>query len=732
MSTYYAHSLPGQPEDKWQKLDNHLRQVAEKAAEFAEPFQSSDWAWDAGWLHDLGKATNAFQGYLKKQNGLDDSEYDADGSVSNHASAGAAYAQDRMGLAGRILAYILAGHHAGLPDWDSAETGNAALSIRVEEGRSNLALIPSFAESISANLRPLVKPPAYVKAENAHLWIRMIFSCLIDADRLNTEQFCSPERYASRGQFPTLGNLAPSLFQALETLEREAPKTEVNAIRSEIRRACEAMSGDAPGLFSLTVPTGGGKTLSAMAFAMRHAMRHGKRRIIYVIPYTSIIEQTAKTLGKIFGPENVVEHHSNLDPARGSPRADMAAENWDAPIIVTTSVQFFESLYAAKTSAARKLHNIANSVVILDEAQMLPPELLTPCVEAINALVTCFGVTLILATATQPALPKLLPARPLIPVDQNLYSRLRRTRISLPSDWQARTTWPELASRLITHEQVLCIVNTRRDCHDLFALMPTGTLHLSALMCGEHRSEVIADIKRRLHAGEPCRVISTQLVEAGVDIDFPVVYRALAGLDSIAQAAGRCNREGKLNASGSLGEVHVFIPPKSAPLGLLRKGEDTMREMPAVAGFDPQEPACYTRYFENYYARLNATTGRPGSKIVFNLDLIRDYNPSIRLPFRTAGHEFRMIDDAQQAVFVRWGKNDKWLAELRSFGPTRQNLRALQRSCVNLPRRHIVALRAQGLIEEVQPDFWLWIGKYDKITGLDLFGVGFKPDEMIT
>ncbi len=728
MTDFYAHSLKGEPPEKWQRLVDHLRQVAEMAAEFAAAFKSADWAWNAGWLHDVGKATNAFQGYLMRQNDLDDAGYDADSSVSNHASAGAAYAQDQLKMPGKILAYVLAGHHAGLPDWDSGETGNAALSIRLKEGRQNLATIPDYATRISAKLRPLARPPDYVSRENAHFWMRMIFSCLVDADRLDSERFCDPQKYDLRADFPTIGTLAPKLFQALEELERRAAASEVNTIRAEIRRACEAAAESVPSLFSLTVPTGGGKTLSAMAFAMRHALRHGKRRIIYVIPYTSIIEQTAKTLGEIFGPENIVEHHSNLDPERSTQRAEMAAENWDVPIIVTTSVQFFESLYAAKTSSARKLHNIANSVVILDEAQMLPPELLTPCVEAINHLVSCFGVTLVLATATQPALPRLLPTREIIPNGLNLYARLRRTNINLPSDWQARTTWEDLARDLSKCEQVLCIVNTRRDCHELFSLMPDDTIHLSALMCGAHRSEVIEEIKRRLAAGEPCRVVSTQLVEAGVDIDFPVVYRALAGLDSVAQAAGRCNREGKLNESGRMGEVHVFIPPSPAPPGLLRKGEDTMREMPSVPGFDPQEPTSYTRYFENYYARLNATTGRSGSQIVFNQDLVRDFP---HIPFRTAARDFRMIDDAQQAVFVRWGGNDAWLSELRHIGPTRNNLRALQRSCVNLPRRMVATLRAQGFIEEIREGFLLWIGKYDRVKGLDLFGEGYAIGEQI-
>ena len=731
----YAHSRKNQPPETWQPLETHLYAVAHRAAEFATPFASADWAWNAGWLHDLGKATNAFQAYLRRCNELDDSSYDDDGSESNHASAGAALAFDQLGLPGKVLAYLLAGHHAGLPDYHANETGSAALLERLKEGRSNLGTIAPFAADVKTKLRPLVKPPAFVTRQNSHLWMRMLFSCLLDADRLDSEAVEGSTKVALRASFPTLGTLAPVFFQCLETLEKKAPATKVNRLRAEIRRACEAAAEQPSGLFSLTVPTGGGKTLSAMAFALRHALKHGKQRIIYVIPYTSIIEQTAQTLGKIFGPENIVEHHSNLDPSdprRNTQRAELAAENWDAPIIVTTNVQFFESLYAAKTGRCRKLHNILNSVVILDEAQLLPPELLTPCVDVMNQLVEKnFGVTLVLATATQPALSKqgLRPACEIIPAELRLYEELQRTDIRLPGDWNTRQDWPAVAGQLQQYAQVLCVVNTRRDCHDLFKLMPPGTLHLSALMCGAHRSEVIAEIKRRLEAQEPCRVISTQLVEAGVDIDFPVVYRALAGLDSIAQAAGRCNREGKLNATGQLGQVHVFVPPKPAPPGLLRKGEDTTREMPALAGFDPQKPEFFTHYFSSFYQRVNSTKGRPRSKIVFNDDLVRDF-PAI--PFRTAGNEFSFIDDAgQQAVFVRWGDNGKWLDQMRAIGPTRENLRALQRSCVNLSRKVFQVAQANGLVEEIWPGFWLWIGKYAAVSGLDAFGDGFSPEELM-
>jgi CRISPR-associated endonuclease/helicase Cas3 len=729
----YAHSRDGSPDD-WQPLETHLHAVAERAAAFAAPFSSADWAWNAGWLHDLGKATNAFQAYLRRCNELDDSSYDDDGSESNHASTGAAFAEDTLKLPGRILAYLLAGHHAGLPDWYTAETGNAALPCRLPEGRNNLEKIRAYATEVEKQLRPLARPPSFVKPPDFHFWMRLLFSCLVDADRLNTEEFCDQVKNAARGSFPTLETLSPKLFQALETLEKEAKQTDVNRIRAEIRQACEAAGERSPGLFSLTVPTGGGKTLSAMAFALRHALKHGKRRVIYVIPYTSIIEQTAQTLAEIFGRENVVEHHSNLSPTRETERSQMASENWDAPIIVTTNVQFFESLYAAKTSRARKLHNIVNSVVILDEAQLLPPELLTPCVDAMNQLVKNYGVTLVLATATQPALPNLAQVAEIIPPEMKLYGRLKRTEIMLPKNMANRTEWTDIAARLQQHEQVLCVVNTRRDCHDLFNLMPKGTIHLSALMCGAHRSAVIRWIKARLKKELPTRVISTQLVEAGVDMDFPVVYRALAGLPSIAQAAGRCNREGKLNAAGQFGQVHVFVPPKSAPPGLLRKGEDLMKEMPVIAGFDPQQPEWHTRYFELFYPRVNDTGSQFYGWLVKDVQAPRRED-CVKIQFRTVAANFKLIDDqAQQSVIVRYGKVvDRLLNEVRIVGPTRDNMRRLQRYTVNLPVWLAEKMKTDGLLEEIRDGIIAQcsLRLYNRTIGLDVFRETLPVEDLI-
>ena len=511
----------------------------------------------------------------------------------------------------------------------------------------------------------------------------------------------------------------------MKKMVRKAQKTPVNAARIEVLSACKDVAQQKPGLFSLTVPTGGGKTLSGVAFALEHAVRYGKRRIIYVIPYTSIIEQTAKILTAIFGSENVVEHHSNLDPDKETQRSRLASENWDAPVIITTNVQFFESLYSAKPGRCRKLHNIINSIVILDEAQLLPPELLDPCVDVMNNLIRHYGVTMILATATQPALPKLDQPKEIMKNPAALYDRLKRTDIILPADPNRFIEWEDLADKLQRQDQVLCIVNTRQDCYDLYNLMPSGATHLSALMCGEHRSKVIQNIKQKLNDGLPIRVISTQLVEAGVDIDFPVVYRALAGLDSIAQASGRCNREGTLNAKGKLGEVHVFVPPKPAPRGLLLKAENTTRELISLPDFNPQNPEEFTRYFKLFYSMVNDS----GSQ--FNNLLQRDA-PNLQVQFRTVGNEFKLIDDqAQQPVFVQFGDSGIWLDELRRIGPKRQNMRKLQRYTVNVSRKDFEKAKMDGLVEEIWPGFWCWIGRYDLYHGLDLFGCGWAPEDLM-
>lgn len=713
----YAHSLPGQPVEAWQPLLDHLRQVAMLAAEFCGDFGSADWGWNAGMLHDVGKASRVFQGYLRRENQLDDEEYDEVGGRINHSSAGAALAEEihnkRNHPLGRILAYLVAGHHAGLPDYSTCDSYRGALTFRLKEGEDHLKSIRTESQIIQAGQRSLASLPRFVKADNFHFWMRMLFSALVDADFLDTEAFMDPRKSRLREEGISLSALKKALDLHLTQMAQQCAATPVNEVRRVILEACRSAALLEPGLFSLSVPTGGGKTLSGMAFALDHALNHGKKRIIYVIPYTSIIEQTARILGDIFGSENVVEHHSNLDTERETPRTRMASENWDAPIIVTTNVQFFESLYGARAGRCRKLHNIVNSVVILDEAQLVPPNLLQPCTAAIKDLTHNYGVTLLLSTATQPALPGLEP-REIIPADLDLYLRLNRTEILLPENLNDKMSWEDLADRIKEYDQVLCIVNTRRDCHDLFCLMPEGTVHLSALMCGEHRSVVIQRIKDCLQSGQPIRVISTQLVEAGVDIDFPVVYRALSGLDSIFQAAGRCNREGRLRK----GLVTVFIPPKGPPIGLQRKGVDTTKELASLRDFDLDDPKIFRRYFSLFYSKVTET----GEK------LLKELKPSdsctLDMSFRSVANEFHLIDEqGQRPVIVRYGRGNQLVGELAKTGPNRDLLRRLQRFIVNLPTRIADRMVNDGLLEEVWPGFLAQCSPsiYVDSTGLDVF-----------
>ena len=726
MERRYAHSLEGRPPESWQPLEAHLEGVADWAGRLAEPFASTEWGRILGMLHDVGKARESFQRYLASSNGLSDETYD--GADHSHSGAGAIWAVRSLpqGNAGRLLAYSVAGHHAGLPDWVGGETPSGSLCIRLEQ-EAGIIQEPAVAEWIKAHASTckinLPKPPWKFVEADVSFWIRMLYSSLVDADFLDTEAFMNPVENRRRMEYPDLAELADRFFEKLDAMQRNAAPTSVNGVRAGIRSVCETSADSPRGLFSLTVPTGGGKTLSGTAFAFRHALKHGMRRIIYVIPYTSIIEQTADTLRAFLGDENVVEHHSDFDPDKETQQSRLATENWDAPVVVTTNVQFFESLYACKSSRCRKLHNIADSVVILDEAQLLPPRLLLPCVEAMNQLVRHYGVSLVLSTATQPALPGLETPHEIVPAEKRLYERLRRTELAMPEDRTVRKTWEQIADELKTFDRVLCIVNTRRDCRELHSRMPPGTIHLSASMCGEHRTRVIAAIKALLHAGLPVRVISTQLVEAGVDIDFPVVYRAFTGLPSIAQAAGRCNREGR---SSSLGRVVVFMPPKPAPLGDLRKAEDALHAL-LDAVVDVESPESYAAFFERYY---NAQNDLGTAFYGWLTKDARDF----QFQFREAAAAFRVIDDrTSAAVIVRYGGNDRLVRDLVAAGPKRDIMRRLQRYTVTVPRSVLGSMREKGFVEEPHPGVFIQAlpSLYSDVFGLDLARDDIPPEELV-
>jgi len=712
------------PDGGWEThpLPAHLEGTAERAANFAADFGGGEWARLAALWHDLGKYRPEFQHYIRKQSGYDlEAHLEGAAGRVDHSTAGALHAVEKFGVHGRILAYLIAGHHAGLPDWFESDAGGSALRVRLNQTE----LLGGVATTAPPGLLDRPQPTSHFLGgrEGFPLWVRMLFSCLADADFLDTEAFMDGKKGATRQGFPVLDELNTALDAHLAKVLRDAKPTPVNRLRAGILRHCREGAAREPGFFSLTVPTGGGKTLSSLAFALEHARRHGKRRVIYAIPYTSIIEQTAGTFRAIFGDESVVEHHSNLDTDRETVRSRLAAENWDAPLVVTTNVQFFESLFAAKSSRCRKLHNIAGSVVVLDEAQCLPPEFLQPILGAMNLLEKHYGVSFVLCTATQPPLDSRqgfgwafrgLSREPweLMPDPEALYAQLERVTVELPQDWNTRRNWEDLAAELQGHESVLCIVNTREDCRTLHGLMPKDTLHLSALMCGEHRARAIADIKQRLGRGEPVRVVSTQLVEAGVDLDFPVVYRALAGLDSIAQAAGRCNREGLLER----GRVVVFQPPKPAPIGLLRKAEQaaTALLMRCEEG-NPLSRAAFRRYFEQFFA----ATDLDGRKI----GQLQKTGDGLEVQFRSTAEAFRLIDESgYRPVFVRYGESPALIGQLEAMGPERWLLRKLQRYTVNLPENQFQKLLARGDIREIeiQKGFFAQAadGLYDDSVGL--------------
>lgn len=740
---YIAHVTYDAQREAWcapHDLAEHLRETGKLAAQFAERY-GSDWARLAGLWHDLGKYRPRFQRYIRHKSGYEpDAHIKGEMGKVPHSGAGALLACDRFGLQGRVLAYLIAGHHAGLDDW------YGGLRERLADPAVRTELLEVLAEPIppevadSGAFQPDLKKVPGGSAGFA-LWVRLLFSALVDADFLDTERYMSPATFAARNRWPTLPELVPRFDAFMACKSREAAPTQVNGVRAEVLRQCLDAAQQPPGIFSLTVPTGGGKTLSSMAFALAHAIKHGKRRILYAIPYTSIIEQTAEVFRAVFGKDAIVEHHSNVasSPERETSASRLACENWDAPIIVTTNVQLFESLFADRPSRCRKLHNLVDSVIVLDEAHLLPPQFLQPILDVMNLLAGHYGVTFVLSTATQPVLASrqtfdarknvrgLNNVREIISDPDDLYERLDRVQVHLPTDWHARYDWPGLAQELMRHVSVLAIVNTRAHARTLWREMPEGALHLSALMCPAHRSAVIGRIKERLNSGIPTRVISTQLVEAGVDLDFPVVYRALAGLDSIAQAAGRCNREGKLSGKG---QVVVFLPPQPSPPGLLRKGEDACRKVLYGADGNPLKRSLFSAYFTQFYYDCDLDEKGIGQMIAPGKEL------DVR--FRSAAEAFRLIDDKDTApVVVRYygeAGNDRRVDELLALierdGPQRWLFRQLQPYMVTLYHRDVMRLLSQGEIREMIPGLFVqtsdWL--YHPILGFDpQDGTGTDP-----
>lgn len=725
MSHAYAHTLPGKPPEEWEPLFNpfgedanacrrehchkcqilepyhgHLNKVAFWAARFAAGMFGKDstdaktawhWGYLTGLWHDLGKFAPAWQHYLHSK--TDPHNDDRLGKV-DHSTAGAQQAIRSHPVLGHLLGYPIAGHHSGLLD---GLANHACQAKRLQKSD-----LPDWNDAPIEILSHAVPPlPSFLQGNGFSLsfFTRMLFSCLVDADFLATEAFMNPSQTTSRNQTPQDGLAA--IAQLIDARIDQFGTPSAGDVVHEQRRAvvddCRAAALKSPGIFSLTVPTGGGKTLSSLSFALRHALIHGQQRVIYVVPFTSIIEQNAEVIRTILAPLEtesftpLIEHHASLSPEQETVQSRLAAENWDAPIIITTAVQFYESLFASKTSRCRKLHHIANSVVVLDEAQSLPVDYLSPCLRVLQELADHYHTSVVLCTATQPAVHHspsefpigLKPIREIISDTTNLFAALKRVHLESLGDLPDAA----LIQRLQCHPQVLCIVNRRKHAQQLFQLLGEneGNFHLSALMCPAHRSVILNDIRTRLSSGLPVRVISTQLIEAGVDIDFPIVYRALAGLDSIAQAAGRCNRNGRLP---TLGHTYLFKPED-------QRGEMYFRETAQVAYQlldlhpDLLGEEAIRHYFDLYYRQQKSRWDAKGILELFRLDgKMRSF--PFHFDFATAAEKFHLIENQQIPVIVDYDETaHSLIAILRNLSiPLHRGLlRALQRYTVQIPSR---------------------------------------------
>ncbi|MBW2186616.1 MAG: CRISPR-associated helicase Cas3' [Deltaproteobacteria bacterium] len=727
MEQFYAHSTENSDKSDWQTLETHLEGVATLAEEFASVFEAGEWGRNAGFLHDAGKATKQF---IKRLEGSP--------KRVNHSTYGARHAQQSAGKLGLLLAYVIAGHHGGLPDGGAQET-QLHFRLKHDNVPSDVKLLSMVGELSHLQL------PFKIARESAGFslafFTRMIFSCLTDADFLDTEAFCSPEKADDRpvqGHDKILPKLQGLLDQHLTNLQQESKTTAVNSIRKKVLSQCRSAATLPAGFFSLTVPTGGGKTLSSLSFALDHAVAHGLVRIIYAIPFTSIIEQNAQVFQAVLGRENVIEHHCNYKEKDKSEedaydrKRGLASENWDAPVVVTTNVQFFESLFAHKSTRCRKLHNIARSVIILDEAQAIPTDYLEPCLAALRELVEHYQCTVVLCTATQPALDDKSSLRMALPSVQEiiykpnlLYQQLKRTEVSFVGTLKDET----LAQQLDCEKQVLCIVSTKPQARAVFEQLSQkeGVFHLSTNMYPNHRREVLSTVRKRLKAGAVCRVVSTSLVEAGVDLDFPVVYRAMAGLDSIAQAAGRCNREGLLEQHG---KVVVFETEKQPSVPWMKRSisraSETLRTLPNA---DPIGLDAMRCYFELVYdiqeldkkeimARLNRTLGA-----------------ELLLPFKEVAQQFKFIEDDSTGVIVAIEDDaQKLVQQLRYTDHPRSILRKLQQYTVSVRSREYQELAKSGAIELIDGQFPLLSNQsaYDERVGLcvDVGGV-WDPNDLI-
>jgi CRISPR-associated endonuclease/helicase Cas3 len=719
----YAHSK--NQHGQWHELVDHLRGTAILAARFASPLGAADLGRCLGLWHDLGKFNPRWQQYLEASA----SNPSLRGHGPDHKAAGSLLVTDSQP---GLTALLIQGHHGGLRSPDDFRTW-------LTEKRSDPATLEALrlASGVLAEVAspPKSAVPEYVRHDKsaAELFLRMLFSALVDADFLDTERHFSSDRAESRVSDIDLSALLGRFERERQQFAAgQRPTTgyasEVAQARSAVYEDCIRAAAQPPGLFRLTVPTGGGKTRSGMAFALHHAVRHRLRRIVVAVPFITITEQTAEVYRGIFESQDgvqpvVLEHHSGAvgdstdddDMSDVTVRTRLAAENWDAPVIVTTTVQLFESLFANKTSRTRKLHRLANSVIILDEAQALPAHLLTPALDVLQQLVRHYGTTVVFSTATQPAF-EAIPTFASIALTEIIhdpgvwFERLQRVRY----EWRVdpAMSWQAVAGLMDDERQALAVVNTKKDAFALLdALNDPDALHLSTMLCGAHRRGVIEEIRRRLRVGSPCRLISTQIIEAGVDLDFPVVLRAIGPLDSVIQAAGRCNREGLLGHEG--GRVIVFRPAEGGmPLGVYRTATGVTAAL-EPNNAKPDRPEVLRRYFQQFFS-------------VIDTDRKNIQSRRAEFDYPEVARRFQLVDDDTEAVAVtKYGTPEeraqvrRWLEGLRGGGAdARWRMQRLQPYLVSVRCREAERYRRQGLIDEIVPGIGEWQGGYDRVRGL--------------
>lgn len=697
--------------ERVQTLKEHLEGTAQLAGEFAAKFGKEEWGYCCGMLHDIGKYSSEFQRKIR---------WDTNNMV-DHATAGAQLCDNKGGYY-PLLSYCIAGHHAGMPDYGNTAISSSLCGRRVKkiynyEAYSDEIDIPAL------NSAPIKIDQCRNLDFTLSTFMRMIYSCLVDADFLDTESFMNNGNIERKS--------GQEMYVLLEKLEKHIDKwllnddiDSVNGRRTEILKHCLDEGAKKKGFFRLTVPTGGGKTIASLAFALKHAVANEMDRIIYVIPYTSIIEQNAQVFRDILGYDNVLENHCNVDYDGSEEMKPMqlASENWDKPIIVTTNVQFFESLFSNKSSKCRKIHNIANSVIVFDEAQMISLDYLKPCMAMIEQLVENYESSIVLCTATQPALDSFLPdvknIIELCPRMEKQFEFFKRVKYCK----MGSISKEELVNRLNNEQSALCIVNTKKRAQEIYNMAAgEGVYHLSTSMYPKHRKRILDAVKKRLDDNKKCILISTSLVEAGVDLDFKCVYRQIAGIDSIIQAAGRCNREGNEDADDS--KVYIFdFNDNSKAMSQRQQIDISKSVLQDYSSIDKLE--CISDYFSRLYKFRGDGLDK---KHIMDEFKNRKYN------FAKVGKEFKLIEQDVKTIFInKESEACEILQNIKQKGFSKERMRKSGMYCIQVYNDMFDKLNSAGKIQLISEDIHDFYELVNAEQYSDDFGLDYSIDNDIT